>query len=94
MTTDEVLIALQNLVSCQGLKLCVSADSQVASGKIQATIEGEPGVITFHDNATSPKDNLDRLANLNGLTSILDSHLGGYSLRLGMDERYLQKVSP
>lgn len=72
------------------------ADYQISKGEIQATIsDSSPHIITFLDDDTSRgTDALAQLAQSRELSSFLESHLTATGKHLGLDPRYLRKVSP
>jgi hypothetical protein len=93
-TTEEVIAKLQDMVSYVRLTLGL-AKLQITSGKIQATIsDSSPAIVTFADDVpAAPHTAINQISRLNGMASLLQQHLAQSSREIGLNPKYLQKVS-
>ena len=97
MSSSDIIGILGGMVSYLVRTRTQSADSvQKATGEISVTIsDTSPQIITFPDDTTARGDEaLAHLSQSRELASFLESHLTGTGRQLGLDPKYLKKVSP
>lgn len=95
LTVDQLLAKVAGTQSTTSDDLLDILQGMVSKGELRATIsDSSPPIISFiEDDSGRTSDALAQLAQSRGLASFLESHLTGTGKHLGLDPRYLRKVS-